>query len=84
MARGSGGDLQARCVARRHFDVEPGATGVARVLCKGCRRQIGGRYVILHRIDLATGQVIETKFYRDIAELQESSAGSATSTGATA
>lgn len=66
------GTVSIRCAGRsKHFEVEPGATGVARVLCRDCKRRHPKRAEVLHRFDLATGELIETRFYRDVTELFE-------------
>lgn len=52
---------------RFHLDVEEGGAGVARVPCRYCRSEPGE--VVIHRFDLGTGRLIETRRYRDLAEL---------------
>lgn len=49
------------CPGRRHFDVEPGTIGTARVFCRDRRCTLGADVVAIHYFNLATGQIIETR-----------------------
>lgn len=59
--------VRLACMRRYHLDVETGCEGVARVPCRYCRTEPGE--VVVHHFDMATGKLIETRRYRDLAEL---------------
>lgn len=63
--------VEIRCLWRKHFEVLPGASGVAEVLCRDCRRKRADGAIVIHLFDLATGRLIETRLYRDAADLTE-------------
>lgn len=65
---GALGNVTIRCASRKHFEVEPGATGVARLICRECRRHDPDGAVTVHHFDLATGRLIKTKRYRSTDE----------------
>lgn len=52
---------------RYHLEVEAGSVGMARVPCRYCRSEAGE--VVIHHFDLATGRLVETRRYRDVADL---------------
>jgi hypothetical protein len=69
--QGGADHVEIRCLWRKHFEVEPGATGTARVLCRDCRRKRADNALVIHHFDLATGRLLETRVYRDAAELTD-------------
>jgi len=63
------GTITIRCASRKHFEVEAGASGVARLLCRDCRRNHPQGALVVHHFDLATGRILATKHYQSTEEL---------------